>query len=185
MKQYAISELARQFSLSRSTLLYYERIGLLRPARRSPAGYRAYTETERRQLGRICRLHRTGLTLEDLRPILAANRRPGVRLLQQRLQQVGEQIRGLQEKQRLLGGLLKQAATGTLPPAVDKAMWVELLRAAGLDDPALRRWHAAFERRAPAAHHAFLLSLGIPEAEAGQIRAAAAEHTTPPPSPAR
>lgn len=174
MKQFAISELARQFALSRSTLLYYERIGLLRPALRSPAGYRRYTEADRRQLARICRLHRTGLTLEDLRPILAANRRPGVRLLQRRLQQVGEQIRGLQEKQRLLGGLLKQAATGAPPATVDKALWIDLLRAAGLDDSAMLRWHAAFERRAPAAHQAFLLSLGISEAEAQHIRAAAA-----------
>lgn len=40
---YHISQLAQQFGLSRSTLLYYDRIGLLSPSARSEAGYRQYS----------------------------------------------------------------------------------------------------------------------------------------------
>ena len=38
-----IGKLARKFDLSRSTLLYYDRIGLLKPSGRTRANYRVYT----------------------------------------------------------------------------------------------------------------------------------------------
>ena len=37
-----VGRLARRFGLARSTLLYYDRIGVLRPSARSAAGYRLY-----------------------------------------------------------------------------------------------------------------------------------------------
>jgi hypothetical protein len=49
-------------------------------------------------------------------------------------------------------------------------MFVAMLRAAGMDDAAMKKLHMEFERREPAAHHAFLLSLGISEQEALLIR---------------
>jgi hypothetical protein len=49
-------------------------------------------------------------------------------------------------------------------------MWIEMLRAAGMDERDMDRWHAEFEHRAPEAHHKFLLSLGINEKEALLIR---------------
>ena len=66
--------------------------------------------------------------------------------------------------------MLRQAASGTPPPSVDKKLWVKMLRAAGMDQNDMKRWHIEFERRAPEAHHEFLLSLGIPESEATRIR---------------
>lgn len=45
-----------------------------------------------------------------------------------------------------------------------------MLRAAGMDQAAMNRWHTEFEKRAPAAHHRFLISLGINESEALLIR---------------
>ena len=50
---FLITELAREFGLSRSTLLYYNRIGLLRPAGRSMAGYRLYSTKDRDTLALI------------------------------------------------------------------------------------------------------------------------------------
>jgi len=38
---------------------------------------------------------------------------------------------------------------------VDTQIWVEMPRAAGMDNRAMRQWHAEFERRAPEAPHAF------------------------------
>ncbi len=48
-----ISALARRFGLARSTLLHYDRIGLLRPADRSRAGHRSHGEAEWVRLERI------------------------------------------------------------------------------------------------------------------------------------
>ena len=44
MKTYSISKLARACGLSRSTLLYYDRLGLLPPSGRTGSGYRCYSD---------------------------------------------------------------------------------------------------------------------------------------------
>jgi len=50
---------------------------------------------------------------------------------------------------------------------VNKERWVEIMRAAGLTDEAMRNWHIQFERMEPEAHQEFLESLGIEAAEIG------------------
>jgi len=165
-----ISQLGRAFGLSRSTLLYYDRIGLLRASGRSRSGYRLYSDRERHQLERIVLFRQAGLSLRDIQAILSSGGKPRARVLENRLREIGGQILDLRNKQRLLSRMLQQVATGTHMPSVDKKMWVAMLRAAGMDDRAMERWHVEFERRAPAAHHEFLLSLGIPQHEVLLIR---------------
>jgi hypothetical protein len=48
--------------------------------------------------------------------------------------------------------------------------WVEMFREVGLDEPAMHRWHAAFEGRSPEAHQSFLEWLRIPGGEIERIR---------------
>lgn len=165
-----ISELARQFGLSRSTLLYYDRIGLLSPSGRSDVGYRLYAPADRARLEAICSFRQAGLGIEEIRSIMESAGDDTSAVIQQRLLAVGKEIQALQAKQRLLAGMLKLQGAGGPVNAVDKEMFVELLRAAGMDDNAMRQLHTEFERRAPEAHHAFLLSLGIVEKEAQMIR---------------
>lgn len=167
---YKITELARQFRLSRSTLLYYDRIGLLSPSCRSDAGYRLYSPADRQRLETICSYRQAGLTMEDIFSLLAKAGDDGASVLEGRLKSLGEEIRALQTKQRLLARILKFSVEGAAHAEVDKKTWVEMLRAAGMDDAAMQRWHAEFESRAPEAHHRFLLSLGIEEEEALAIR---------------
>lgn len=165
-----ISQLARHFGLSRSTLLYYDRIGLLSPTGRSEAGYRLYSAADSRRLAAICSYRQAGLTIGDIQRILDATEDADGSVLQRRLRELGDEIRALQVKQRLLAGMLRQVAGGEWPATVDKEAWVAMLRAAGMDDAAMGRWHAEFERRAPQAHHDFLRSLGISERETALIR---------------
>ena len=170
MKTYTISKLARAHGLSRSTLLYYDRIKLLPPSGRTASGYRCYTERDEKRLKKICGFRQAGLALADIRKLLSTGTKPSTRIFAERLQAIGGQILDLRNQQRLLTGLLKRAASGKCPPSVDKAMWVEMLRAAGMDAKAMNRWHTEFERRAPQAHQEFLASLGIPEKEIELIR---------------
>lgn len=170
MKTYTISKLARLFDLSRSTLLYYDRIGLLTPSERTSSGYRIYTEGDMKRLDRICSLRRTSLSLEDISSILRSEDEPSAELIEKRLKKIGEEILDLEAKQKLLATMLKGMASEGDRPEVGKEMWIEMLRAAGMDQCAMDRWHAEFEHRAPDAHHKFLLSLGIPEKEAQLIR---------------
>lgn len=174
---FRISELARQFGLSRSTLLYYDRIGLLQPTGRSEAGYRLYSQEDRNRLSNICSFRKAGLSLDDVHRILSmsGDDTNGV-ILRKRLQDIGEEIQTLQSQQRLIAKMLKVQAQGEVP--VDKQAWIDMLRAAGMDDHAMMKWHSEFERRAPETHHQFLLSLGMPEDEALNIRKRSAKDLT-------
>jgi DNA-binding transcriptional MerR regulator len=170
MKSYSISKLARVFGLSRSTLLYYDRQGLLPPSGRTGSGYRYYTDKDRRRLERICSFREAGLALAEIRTVLSSGGKPGAKLLERRMRATASNILGLKNQQRLLAGMLSRIASGKLPPAVDKKLWVEMLQAAGMDQHAMNRWHAEFERRAPEGHDEFLISLGIPPDEVVRIR---------------
>jgi len=166
----SISKLARAFELSRSTLLYYDRIGLLKPSGRTGAGYRYYTEKDHRRLERICHFRQAGLTLKDIHGVLLSGGKPGVRLLEERIRETSAAIVDLKNQQRILAGMLGRIASGHSTGPVDTKLWVEMLQAAGMDKRGRKRWHTEFERRAPEAHNEFLLSLGIPREEVAKIR---------------
>lgn len=167
---YRISELAGQFGLSRSTLLYYDRIGLLKPSGRSDANYRRYSAADRDRLESICAMRRAGVDIEGIRAILETAGNEATDVLRRRLAEIGHEISTLQTKQRMIAGMLKLQGDGGPKTTVDKEMFVSMLRSAGMDDNAMRKLHAEFERKEPAAHHAFLRSLGISEQEALLIR---------------
>ena len=61
---YTVGQLAKLFGLSRSTLLYYDEIGLLSPSARSASNYRLYSEADIRRV-RIIRFltRRQGVTI--------------------------------------------------------------------------------------------------------------------------
>jgi DNA-binding transcriptional MerR regulator len=174
---FRITEFARMFGLSRSTLLYYDRIGLLTPSGRSEAGYRLYSKKDKDRLATIHSFRQAGLTIEDIGRILSREEGDQGEILQWRMRELGEEIRSLQAQQRLLGRMLQVESRGELPAAVDKQAWVEMLRAAGMDEEAMSKWHSEFERRAPEAHHQFLLALGISEDEALFIRTRSREES--------
>src|SRR5512135_3416503 len=115
MKTYSISELARAGGLSRSTLLYYDRLGLLTPSGRTGSGYRYYTETERRRLERIGHFRQAGLTLKEIRAVLSSGGKPGARLLEKRLGETAHEMVGLKNQQRLLAAMLRQVTSGKRP----------------------------------------------------------------------
>jgi DNA-binding transcriptional MerR regulator len=166
----SISPLARRFGLSRSTLLYYDRIGLLRASGRTDAGYRCYGPRDVKRLQRICELRHAGLSMSDIRVML--DEPPGARaeVIARRLAGVARQIIALRNQQRLLVSLHQDMSRRPLPPLLDKAAWVEMLRQAGMDENAMMRWHCEFEHRAPQEHEQFLASLGIAPEEIRKIR---------------
>jgi DNA-binding transcriptional MerR regulator len=166
----SISQLARKFGLSRSTLLYYDRIGLLQARDRTAVGYRCYGPREERRLKRICELRQAGLGMNDIRIMLDDKPRARTGVISRRLAEVARQIVSLHQQQRLLATLHNSLTQQSLPPLLDKKAWVEMLQLAGMDQRAMSQWHAEFERRAPAEHEIFLNSLGIAPEEIAEIR---------------
>lgn len=177
MSHYHISELARNSGLSRSTLLHYDRIGLLAASGRTPAGYRVYNEKDRRRLERICEFRMAGLSLTDIRKTLDARGTLNAQMLEARLHAASKEIGTLHAQQRLLVGMLQRLNGKGAPTFVDRDMWVSMLRAAGVSQESMNRWHREFECRAPKEHHAFLSSLGLTENEIACIRAASSGAT--------
>ena len=68
---YRISELARELGLSRTTLLYYEKLDLIRGERLSN-GYRTYSDMDLQRLRLIQQLQSGGLTLKECKACLEA-----------------------------------------------------------------------------------------------------------------
>jgi len=173
-----IGALAKRFNLSRSTLLYYDRIGLLSPSGRSEGGYRLYSTTDVERLQSVCAYRDAGLSLAEIATILDNLEVPQRQVLEQRLQEIGRNIRVLEQQQQVLAKMLKVKASQASFKTTGKQLWVEMFRAAGMDEAAMRNWHREFELRAPEDHHAFLLALDISEKEALQIRKLSANMET-------
>jgi DNA-binding transcriptional MerR regulator len=166
-----ITRLAKRFGLSRTALLYYDRIGLLSPTVRSDAGYRLYTDADVERLCRICSYRNAGLSLDEIRQLLKQPDAPKEQILRNRLRQLDHEIGTLRIQQRAIINILQSLGTSESVSAIDKEAWVRILRVSGLSDEDMEVWHTQFERDAPAAHHAFLRWLGIAEEEILQIRA--------------
>jgi DNA-binding transcriptional MerR regulator len=166
-----VGRLARRFGLSRSSLLYYDRIGLLSPSSRSRSGYRLYSDEDVARLEKILLYRDVGLSLEAIGSLFSSEPDSLGAALEERLSLINLEIVALRRQQEVVLSLLQRGEDGRKVRTMDKAAWVELLRATGLDDDDMRRWHVEFERQAPEAHQEFLESLGIDAEEATAIRA--------------
>ncbi|MDY0091617.1 MAG: MerR family transcriptional regulator [Candidatus Vecturithrix sp.] len=168
---YTIGQLAKRFDLSRSTLLYYDNIGLLKPSDRSGANYRKYSEDDVRRLEQICMYREAGLPLETIAQIVnAPNKTSLADVLERRLDELNEQIRELRHQQHVITQILKNHQVLSKVKVLSKDDWVGLMRAAGLDETDMRQWHIEFDRLSPAGHQSFLESLGISAEEVRKIR---------------
>ena len=98
MKTYRIGELGRHVALSRSTLLYYDHIGLLRPSGRTQADYRLYTEDDLARLERICFFREAGLSLSEIAHLLESASDDSA-ILERRLRSIGREVALLKSQQ--------------------------------------------------------------------------------------
>ena len=69
---YKIKEIADRSGFTTATLRYYEEIGLLPQAERTPAGYRMYDESTVERLAFIARAKQLGCTLEEIADLALA-----------------------------------------------------------------------------------------------------------------
>ena len=67
-----IAEVARRSGFAPTTLRYYEEIGLVMPAGRTPAGYRLYDETAVERLTFIARAKQLGCSLDEIADLVTA-----------------------------------------------------------------------------------------------------------------
>lgn len=127
-----VSQLARIAGVGPDSIRYYERIGLVPKAERSPAGYRLWSAREVQYLKWVAPAKRAGFTLHELAEIFRMYRAGSppcctVRdLLQQKLADLDRVIDELSTLRTHLRrvlvrwkGRLRQASSGALVPLFD------------------------------------------------------------------
>ena len=165
-----VTSLARSCNLARSTVLYYESIGLVKRPRRSAGNYRVYSEKDLERLRQICTYRDAGLTLADIRSILDAPGSDAAAVLRRRLTELSAGIERMREHQRTIARLLKTTDQFRRLPVVTKEKFTAILRASGFTEDDMRRLHTEFENNAPNEHQEFLEFLHIPAEEIRSIR---------------
>ena len=113
-ERFLIGELAERAGVNRETLRYYERRGLLKPARRTASGYRVYDRESAARLLFIKRAQAFGFSLEEIRDLLgmkpenprSCNR--VMNMLDGKIEESTERIREMQRFRRQLTRYRKQ-----------------------------------------------------------------------------
>ncbi|OBU16391.1 methyltransferase [Photobacterium aquimaris] len=138
---YHISELAQRVNLSRSTLLYYEKLGLIK-AKRQTNGYRYYSDNDLQRIRLLQQLQAGGLTLKECQSCLDGKINRD--MLMDRLQVLEQEIATKQHAKQLLSSMLGMNASCN--------------------------WHETIERTAPLAHLEWLKQQGFNEKEALRLK---------------
>jgi len=141
MLMYRISELAEQVGLSRTALLYYEKLDLIN-GKRLGNGYRVYSDYDVQHLLLIQNLQDGGLTLKECKSCLDA--KVDRQILLNRLNQLDKEIAQKQKSRLLLIALLGEGR--------------------------LKEWHVSIDKVAPTAHFDWLIKQGFNEKEALRLK---------------
>jgi len=165
-----VTQLARRCGLSRSTVLYYESMRLLKPPLRTASNYRAYGEKDVARLEQICVYRHAGLGIRDIRAILDRPESDASGILKRRLVELNAEIQALRGHQRAILKLLQHNFSIGRKKAMTKEKWVSIMKASGFSEADMHKWHVEFERSAPEDHQEFLVFLHIPKDEIRSIR---------------
>ncbi|TKB44820.1 MerR family transcriptional regulator [Thalassotalea mangrovi] len=138
---YKISDLGTMVGLSRTALLYYEKLKLIQ-GRRAANGYRIYDDSDVQRVRLIQKLQSGGLTLQECKACI--NSKLDITLLQQRIKTLDEEIVQKQQARALLAAMAGQGP--------------------------LKAWHEELDRLAPDAHLAWLKTQGFNEKEALRLK---------------
>ncbi len=167
---FTIGQVAKKYSLSRSTLIYYDSIGILTPSCRSDANYRLYSDRDLLQMDKILLFRNAGLPLDSISLLLDKEGGDLTSALEQRLFTINKEMQELRNQQKVILKILENESSAVGSKVITKEIWVSLLTAAGLDEEGMKKWHIEFEKTSPEAHQDFLESIGIENNEIMLIR---------------
>ncbi|NNE61381.1 MAG: MerR family transcriptional regulator [Woeseia sp.] len=114
MNSLSVGGVIKATGLSRETLRFYEREGLLKPRRKAGNGYRVYTANDLERLEFIFRTKKAGFTIREIRELLDLRKSDhatcqlGRDLAERQIRRVDEKIRSLQEVRAILVDFARQ-----------------------------------------------------------------------------
>jgi len=152
---YTIRDLCRISKLSRSAILYYDSLGLLKPIERSAANYRLYSDESLTVLNKICLYREAGVSLADIGILLNTpeSDNKSIDILEKTLFRINNQMRQVQEMQKTVVEMLKAVNNGI---GIDSVPELSDEEHNALSDKAISMW--AFD---------VLKAMGFGEAEDG------------------
>lgn len=98
MKRYwKVGDLAKLTGLTVRTLRFYDQIGLFSPSGQTESGHRLYNESDMSRLQQILSLKELGLSLEEVKSVLAGEQYEPLEIVTMQIARIKEQIK-LQHK---------------------------------------------------------------------------------------
>ncbi len=159
----SVGKLSKMYGISRTALLYYDSIGLLKPSARSKAGYRQYFDEDVKRLDRIMLLREAGVSLNQIDALISADEHMSAGMLMKRLGELNSEISRLKAMQQVIIGLLGNNSIISNLKGMDMDTLQKILKVAGismtedrLDQDAMDAWHAEFEKNSPEQHKKLL-----------------------------
>lgn len=167
----SIKQFCEKLAVSRTTVLYYERKGLITPATRTESGYRQYGDKELEKFKTILAYRSYGISVEEIKNLVCEDDQAGRdSVLRKQFAALDVEIQKLRQQQHSIMALLKEPDLLN-QGQLTKQRWVEILRESGMDEQDMTNWHKRFEQMEPLGHLKFLQSLNIDEQEIEAIRA--------------
>lgn len=161
----SVSKIAAKFGISRSTLLYYESINLLKPSARNKAGYRLYCADDMEWLRKIMLFREAGVPLAEIANLLNAADLEVTALLLKRLGELNKEIEIVKNQQNVIIKLLENSILYKNLKSIDESIWLAILNTAGIKKETAEEWHSQFEKHSPSEHQNLLELLGFDDDE--------------------
>lgn len=159
---------AAKYGLSRTALLYYDKLALVSPTARAANGYRLYSDEDQQRLRQVLLYRDIGIPLEQMPALLAAGDDTVHGLLFGRLCALSQELAAIKAKQLAVIAMMADNLRRTT--ALDEAALASLLRGAGVDREQARSLHRSLEESSPQAHEKLLQALGFDPTEITEIR---------------
>jgi DNA-binding transcriptional MerR regulator len=162
-------KLAAKYGVSRTALLYYEKLGLIQPSVRGENGYRLYGEEDDSRLRQVLLYRSIGVPLEAMWGLLSGEDDAVHAILLRRLFELGEELVTIKSRQLAVIGMI--ANNLDRGKALTDDAISQILKSAGIEAEQARALHGNLERNSPEAHVRFLEALGFQAEEICEIRA--------------
>jgi DNA-binding transcriptional MerR regulator len=170
-QQYSVGKLAQKYGLSRTALLYYEKIGLLSASGRSPVGYRYYNQNDANRLAQILVFRSMGIALKEIKELLSTTESDITAILIKQLNEINLDIQILRERQgRIINMFHKLTILYRTVTAKNTLEFQNILNQAGIGGPTTAlKWHQNFDQASPEEHVRFLKTIGFTMTEIDEL----------------
>ena len=135
-----ISEFAKKSGVTVKTLLYYDKIGLLKPAMKSENGYRIYYDEDFIRLQQISTLKFVGLSLQEIKQVLDHKEENIERLIDIEMEVLEEKKNKIET---IINGLKKSKKEIEINNYLDINKFIDIIRLTTMEDKAKERFNNA------------------------------------------